>query len=210
MPGQQQSPINISGHVEAHFARPLKIRWSKKLSGELIRRHGKVSVTFNGDSRQKISFDGNDFHILQFHFHHKSEHWVNGKQYPMELHIVHQNCDSSKGGFAVLGILIEPEGGLASCPSLIDEIESAYINDAREVTEFTTNPRDWLPQDTKKYWRYEGSLTTPEYDESVSWVVFKDTLRLQQTTLKRLIQYAGEPARLPQPLSRRFVLGNFK
>jgi carbonic anhydrase len=29
------------------------------------------------------------FNSLQFHFHHKSEHFLNGKEFDLELHVVH-------------------------------------------------------------------------------------------------------------------------
>ncbi len=74
----------------------------------------------------------------------------------------------------------------------------------------STNPLDWLPEDTKKYYRYEGSLTTPEYDENVSWVVLREPLKLSKKELMKLIPFLQHPARETQPLNRRFVLSNFK
>ncbi len=44
------------------------------------------------------------FNLAQFHFHSPSEHTVQGKHYPMEVHFVHQ---SSSGALAVIGVFIE-------------------------------------------------------------------------------------------------------
>lgn len=167
-------------------------------------------MTFNGDAREKIAFDGREFHILQFHFHFKSEHWIEGKQYPMELHIVHQDCNSQCGGLAVLGIMIDADPAVTEVPELISIIESIGSDRSEDSKVFKTNPWQWLPGDTKHYYRYEGSLTTPDYDEIVSWIVFSEPLRLPRKDINKLIRHAGEPARLPQPLCRRFVLSNIE
>jgi carbonic anhydrase len=208
MANQQQSPINIQSPIVTTYPKPLKIRWSKKLNGTLT-GHGKVEVAFSGDKKERISFDGRDFQIVQFHFHHKSEHWIEDKQAPMELHIVHQNCDPDDGKLAVLGIMIEADNSAKSVPSLIEAMERMGQDETTDTCEIETNPNEWLPEDTKHYYRYEGSLTTKPYSEIVSWVVFKDSLKLPRKELNKLIRCAGEPARLPQPLNRRFVLANF-
>jgi carbonic anhydrase len=51
-----------------------------------------------------IELDGTRYNLVQFHFHYLSEHLINGKQYPMELHLVHRSDD---GKLAVLGVFIE-------------------------------------------------------------------------------------------------------
>ena len=209
MAKQQQSPINLKSPIVTEYPKPLKIRWSKRLDGKLKSHHGKVKVEFSGDAKQKVSFDGRDFQILQFHFHHRSEHWIEDKQFTLELHIVHQNCDPNDGGLAVLGIMIEPDNSADSAPALIELMETLSKDDTSDLVDFKTNPNEWLPSDTEHYYRYEGSLTTPDFDEIVSWVVFKEPLRLPRKEVNKLIRCVAESARLPQPLHRRFVLANF-
>lgn len=206
---QQQSPIDLKSPIVTTYDDPLKVRWSKNLEGTLEGHGGKITVKFNGDEKERITFDGREFHIMQFHFHHKSEHWIEGKQYPLELHIVHRDCNSSCGGLAVMGIMIESDSSAKAIPELIGLLDSTHRDDACDFVEFKTNPWDWLPDDAEHYYRYEGSLTTPAYDEVVSWIVFKEPLRLPRKEINKLIRCAGEPARLPQPLCRRFVLSNF-
>lgn len=62
MQSEQQSPIHIESPIIAAYRHPLKIRWSKYLDGELICHGGKVSVTFSGDVKERISFD--DLHLF--------------------------------------------------------------------------------------------------------------------------------------------------
>ena len=51
-----------------------------------------------------ITYAGKVYHLKQFHFHTPSEHTVNGKHAPMEIHLVHQSDDQS---LAVIGVLVQ-------------------------------------------------------------------------------------------------------
>lgn len=51
---------------------------------------------------------------------------------------------------------------------------------------------------------------TPNFDDNVSWVVFRDPLRLPRYEINWLIMHLGKPARFPEPRKLRFVLANFK
>ncbi|MDM4019339.1 carbonic anhydrase family protein [Roseiconus lacunae] len=212
---QQQSPINIKKAIQSSFPDPLRIHWKKTLKGKIKidpDTH-KSKVVFNGDKRQKIAFDGREFQIEQFHFHFESEHWIEGKQFPMELHIVHREVNSETLKLGVLGVMIE--AGRGDVPKLIQTLMAFQADETCDVEAISTNPWDWIPRNSKgapdiaRYYRYEGSLTTPEYDEVVSWIVLDRPLKLPQKEIDNLITCVGEPARLPQPLYRRFVLKTF-
>lgn len=66
-----------------------------------------------------------------------------------------------------------------------------------------------------KYYTYKGSLTTPPCYESVTWIVFKDKIKISNTQLKKFrklkAQYGGAPGlmcdniRPVQPLHKRKV-----
>ena len=73
----------------------------------------------------------------------------------------------------------------------------------------STNPRDFLPKTWEQHYRYQGSLTTDPYTESVSWVVVKDPLQMPKAKLNELLKLFKSEARFPQPLNRRFVLKTF-
>lgn len=44
------------------------------------------------------------FNSLQFHLHHRSEHYVDGIEYDAELHVVHVSSDNT---LAVVGVLFK-------------------------------------------------------------------------------------------------------
>lgn len=44
------------------------------------------------------------------------------------------------------------------------------------------DPAKLLPN-TKAYWTYEGSLTTPPFNESVTWILFKEAVEVSPEQL---------------------------
>lgn len=56
-----------------------------------------------------MSPENQQFKLLQMHFHWRgSEHFINGRKFAGELHMVHQSMSNSSH-FAVLGFLIMVE-----------------------------------------------------------------------------------------------------
>ena len=127
----------------------------------------------------------------------------------VEVHIVSQNIHD--GTRAALGVFIDVGKGSVAGQAeemihVLDNIEKCEVG---QTLAFSTNPRVYLPKDIEHYYRYEGSLTTPDYAEDISWVVFRDIKRFPKRVVDRMIRLFGDPPRLPQPLNRRFVLANF-
>src|SRR5262245_24477890 len=200
----QQSPINLANAIATDFGKDgLEIKLKKSAHGTIKKDEHGLHVEFGGDERQFVMLGRKRFHLVQFHFHHPSEHWVDGIQQTLELHIVHQNIDD--GTRVVIGVFIEVSAAAKAVPALVPQIKACC--DPKNPTLdciISTNPLDWLPADTSSYYRYEGSLTTPDYDENVSWVMLKDPLTMPKDALATLIECVRHPARLPQPLNRRF------
>ena len=206
----QQSPVDLRHPTLADFgADGLKIKWKKSAAGHIKKDDHGVQVEFDADERQFIVLNRKKFHLVQFHFHHPSEHWVDGQQQTIELHVVHQNVDD--GTRAVIGIFIDATKKKSKIPNLFAQIKK-FVADPEKSSKgrASTNPLTFLPKDRKHHYRYEGSLTTPEYDENVSWAIFQEPLWLPKHEVVELIKVFRHPARLPQPLNRRFVLATFK
>ena len=202
-PYPQQSPIDLK---EAVYAPKLQdqvdIGWANTESLPIAPKHGH-GADLPGE-QQALTLNGKAFEPKGFHFHAHSEHLVNGSAYPMELHIVHQNDDD--GTRAVVGVFIDDQGTSGSksdnsVNQLIDSLESEHPS--------TVAASVILPQSTEQFYRYEGSLTTPPYDENVSWLVMREPIHVSPETLNRLKQEQGHEARPAQDLNRRFLLANF-
>ncbi len=195
--GTQQSPIDLHAGIEADMAnvsvhyQPVPLR---------IVNNGHA-IQVNTDPGSYILIDGERYDLLQFHFHHPSEHTVEGEAMPMEAHFVHKNA---VGKLAVLGVLLK-EGAenqvlkpiwdaMPHQPSAEDTIPGINIDIAQ-----------LLPADQSTY-RYFGSLTTPPCSEIVKWVMFQTPIEVSSAQIGLFSDIFPLNARPVQPLNRRFLL----
>lgn len=99
--GTQQSPIDLTGTVTVRLEHlpidykkvPLRV-WN---NGEYILTNMPPGGT--------VKVGGVTYKLLQFHFHHPSEHHVDGKVFAMEAHFVNQAAD---GSLCAVGVFIMP------------------------------------------------------------------------------------------------------
>lgn len=71
------------------------------------------------------------------------------------------------------------------------------------VTDFAADPR------SKQFYHYEGSLTSPPYQETVSWIVFPHRIRMSPDSFWPIQAGAHQNERPTQEKHRRFVLRSF-
>ncbi|KAH9515190.1 Carbonic anhydrase IX, partial [Bulinus truncatus] len=139
------------------------------------------------------------YRAAQFHFHwgadnkRGSEHLIEGRAFPLEVHIVHYNIDlpdlmkavTEKNGLAVLGILFElsedDNNNYEPIISALEQIQKPYSKVHIDNIELGR----LLPSNTNDYYRYEGSLTIPGCYETVTWTIFKETLKISERQLKK-------------------------
>ncbi|XP_076343777.1 carbonic anhydrase 1-like isoform X2 [Tachypleus tridentatus] len=161
---------------------------------------GAAQVTITGNQNPAIEAGGlgNRYKFLQLHFHwgksdsRGSEHTINGKEYPMEMHLVHYNnkyspsdADKHHDGLAVLGVLfmISKEDN-QNLSAIIDKLSSIQYKNSEVNLDKGLKLKSLLP-DTFPYFRYSGSLTTPPCSEVVTWTVFVDTVEISTAQLKQ-------------------------
>ncbi|XP_029383944.1 carbonic anhydrase 4-like isoform X2 [Echeneis naucrates] len=157
---------------------------------------------------------GHVYSTLQFHFHWGdtsgtpgSEHAVDSKKYPMEMHIVNKRKDLSlanaiktPNGLAVLGFFIEATTSTKSSSSSSDAETHPSPSSDNGAWEKLTNHLSAIKSiktvvnvtegisiddllgsvNRRAYYRYNGSLTTPSCNEAVVWTVFKETVKVDK------------------------------
>ena len=120
-----------------------------------------------------------EFYAAQLHFHAPSEHEVDGKLYPLEMHIVHMHEVNEGSSFSVIGVLFE----IGDENEYIASLE--FANATEEGNPLTdVNLGSFLAGlDMSKFWHYDGSFTTPPCTEGVKWWVLETPVKISQAQL---------------------------
>lgn len=183
--GQSQSPINITGATATDLT---NIAFSYHSPAVTVIDNGHtVQANNEATDASKITVDGVDYNVLQFHFHSPSEHEVGGVLADAEFHIVHKAAD---GTLAVVGLLLK--GGAtenAAYKTVLEQFATTTGHENVEQTPGTAIDLNTLLPDAadRTTYRYTGSLTTPPCTEGVKWFVmtkFIDVSDAQITALK--------------------------
>lgn len=193
--GQQQSPINIANDKPAKLP---KLEFSYTAAPLKIRNNGHtIQVDYAPGST--LTLDGQTYQLAQFHFHTPSEHLVDGRASPMEMHLVHKN---ERGELAVVGVMLT-EG---AANALLQAIWNKMPAQEGEVTVAgaTIDAGALLPK-SRAYATYSGSLTTPPCSEGVRWIVLKQPITLSEAQIDAFRAVFPMNARPVQPLGARSI-----
>src|SRR5262249_10282285 len=188
--------IDITGTISARQP-PLKISWSRRPDTIINNGHTiQLSVT-EGDS---LRLGDRSFRLTQFHFHHPSEHLVDGKASAMEAHFVHA---SEGGALAVVGVFLVP----GKPNQVFNKIVSTMpAQEGPPVpADPAIDPNRLLPAQ-RAYYHYEGSLTTPPCSETVDWIVLRQPMEVDESDIARFRQLYPMNARPVQKRDLRFIL----
>lgn len=195
--GKAQSPINITGAANGHMA-DLAFAYGT-IDGTIVNNGHTIQV--NVPQGQTLTVGDQTYNLLQFHFHAPSENEINGKSFPLEMHLVHKRADGTLG---VVGVMFE-EG--AANP----EIETLWkhMPDKEGATASVEhiNLNSLLPAD-HGYYSFSGSLTTPPCSEGVNWHVMAHPLTLSAEQLAAFHHLYAMNARPVQPLNGRTIMHN--
>uniref|UniRef100_A0A3Q3NIZ8 Carbonic anhydrase n=1 Tax=Labrus bergylta TaxID=56723 RepID=A0A3Q3NIZ8_9LABR len=190
--GRHQSPVNIvtrkvlpDGQLTPfHF-----IGYQEAFHGRLINNGHTVHL----DLPSRIKIKGGNLAVpykaLQVHLHWGndggpgSEHTIDGEQFSMEMHIVHIKEEYSSvsqalrdpTGVAVLGFFFQ----ISYC------LVNIFLKPGNSTTLGGVSLDMFIhPQiDMTKYYRYYGSLTTPNCAEAVIWSLFENPIPLSRKQL---------------------------
>lgn len=198
--GAAQSPINIAFPTAATLG---KIAFNYKRAPVKVQNNGH---TIQANYLPESGYDGGgitvenvEYKLIQFHLHRPSEHTINGRQFPMELHLVHKAANNK---LAVVGLLID-QGEANETLEPIFKVMPNKVGEAT-VADEAFNAAPLLPKNTATY-RYAGSLTTPPCSEGVSWMLIKTPIAASAAQIKTFRKLFEFNARYTQPLNGRDV-----
>lgn len=172
----EQSPIDIvtADVVQDPSFRPLSFQYAASTTLTVLNVDApSVEGTIRGIPApgSTLSYDGSVYNLLQFHFHIDSEHEIDGRRFPMEMHFVNQKVGSTgTDDLLVVGRFVEVGDTNAVLVPFFDAIASIpNPGDSLGLTAFDI--ASLVPLGQPQY-RYAGSLTTPPYTEGVNWNIF--------------------------------------
>ncbi|KAG7516104.1 carbonic anhydrase 4-like [Solea senegalensis] len=230
--GTRQSPINVVTRktVKDERLTPFKFSNYQEIFRGTIKNNGH-SVQVTVPDHRTISGGGlpDSYKAVQFHFHWGinggpgSEHTIDGEQYPMEVHIVHMKSHytdlkralADEEGVAVLGFFYEASNsGNRKYDPLINALRSIKTPNANTTLVSGISLAQLIPseQNMTNYYRYKGSLTTPDCSQAVIWTLFENPIPLSTDQLQAFAElkfHDGKPMvdtfRPVQPLNGRQV-----
>jgi carbonic anhydrase len=184
-----QSPININENevVEDDSKFSFESINYETIESTSVTYQNEFSISTptldNGNITVKINGTTFTYKLLNIHFHLNSEHTINGKNYDMEMHIVHENTNTEDKNnlHMVIAYIFEIDD---------DDEENSFINSigfntGEEVK--NVNVKDIVKNEDVYY--YKGSLTTPPCTEDVNWVVIEDIKKMSQEQFDKFKEY---------------------
>jgi len=203
--GVEQSPIDLTGAVPIEDA-----GIERRLGTEVLtfdQRARVMDLVDNGHTIQvtndvPMALDLGDTHfeLVQFHFHAPSEHTIDGEHAPLEVHLVHKSAD---GELAVMGILVEEGEHDVLWEPLIGGLPDGP-GDERHLQglDLDMNELGPLPE---RFFRYQGSLTTPPCSEGVEWIVMAEKRQISPEQMAAMVARLHDNNRPVQPLGDRQI-----
>lgn len=159
------------------------------------------------------------FHSLHFHWGADSttgsEHLINAKQFPAEMHLVHYNrrygslteAVNYPDGLAIIGVMIEvSDTDNENFKAIVDNLPLiAADGDETELSGVTLAQLMPVDKTLSRFHRYAGSLTTPACNEVVTWTVLEKTVSMSEAQFAKLRALYTDNYRDPQDIGTRNV-----
>ncbi len=194
--GMEQTPIDLASGMKADAGaisfdyRPLPLR---------ILNNGHT-IQVNSAPGCSCTIGEMKYDLVQFHFHHPSEHLLDGQAFDMEAHFVHK---SAAGALAVVGVFFKSGAHNFGLQPIFDLMPATEGPEVKADGEF--NPAAFFPS-IQTYFRYTGSLTTPPCSEGLLWTVFREPIEASPEQIARFAALFPNNARPIQRRNRRFLI----
>ncbi len=200
--GKKQSPVNIdTSKLVADKLPELIFSYRSKERPDFI-NNGHTLQHQQEEDGSEIEVAGKHYKLEQFHLHSPSEHTVDGKYFPVELHMVHKAED---GEVAVLAIFYKA-GESSQALKYVAHAKLPEKEGDKTVMKQGIRLRDLVPAQPD-YYTYSGSFTTPPCSEGVKWFILKQALEAEEKLLDTIAEILKHNNRPAQDLEGREVHG---
>ncbi|KAK1906662.1 Receptor-type tyrosine-protein phosphatase zeta [Dissostichus eleginoides] len=201
----RQSPVDIDEtftQVRVQYQNLQLDGWDALTAGSsTVHNNGKtVSISVEGDFFVSGGGLSSRFRVGTISFHwgrcnassDGSEHSLNGMKYPLEMQIYCydpaflslEDAVRKGGRMAALAVLFEISlDDNEKFSPVIEAVNTvSRFGKSGSIEAFTL--RSLLPNNTDKYYIYNGSLTAPPCSETVEWILFKQPVAISETQLE--------------------------
>ncbi|ESQ36086.1 hypothetical protein EUTSA_v10008451mg [Eutrema salsugineum] len=205
--GKMQSPIDLTAKrvLIDHNLGSLRSHYLPYNATIKNRGHDIMLKFEGGNAGLGIVINGTAYQLQQIHWHTPSEHTIGGRRFVLEEHVVHESKDGRIAVVAFLYKLGRPDSFLLSLESQLKRITDTHESEEyiRMVDPIRVN------FESRLYYRYLGSLTTPPCSENVIWSISKEmrTVTIKQLELLRVAVHdqSNTNARPLQRINERLV-----
>lgn len=164
--GKRQSPIDIRDGIALDLE---PVQFDYKPGAFAIIDTGRT-IQVKVAPGNAIEVGGRRYALQQFHFHRPSEARVNGRQFEMDVQLVHKDAE---GRLAVVALLLQRGASQPLLQTLWNHLPLEQQEEVAVPTAIDLN--QLLPAD-RRYYTYMGSMTTPPCSEGVLWLVMQQPL----------------------------------
>lgn len=164
--GRQQSPVDIRGARLNTQLQPLQRHF---IGGPVTLINNGRAIVIRPVPGSWVDIGGVRYNLVDFTFHHPSQHAVNGHLSDMEVDFLTRSADGKQ---AMLAVLLSETSDFpnATVSMLWQHLPTTPGTEDRD--EDLVDPGGLFPSDPG-YWTYTGSLPAPPCTEGVQWYVYE-------------------------------------
>jgi carbonic anhydrase len=196
--GKMQAPIDISSSEKLPVD-GLKIAYQPSVV-DIINDCNQYRILLKFADNYWLTVGKKPYNLTEIHFREPGENAINGKRPRMSIQFVHF---SPEGVFLVIEVPVVAGKENRVIKTLWQRIPPPGKENRVEGTQI--NPADLLPSD-RSFYRFPGSLTTPDCNEVVTWYVMKNPIELSESQIQEYARRYHNVARPLQPLNGRPVV----
>jgi len=193
--GSRQSPIDIRDGIQVNLD---PVQFDYRPSGFRVIDTGHT-VQVNVAAGNFIEVMGRRFELQQFHFHRPSEERIDGKQFDMDVHLVHKDIE---GRLAVVAVLLERGSAQGVIQAVWNNLP--LERGEEQPAQVSVDLNQLLPAE-RGYFTYMGSQTTPPCSEGVLWMVMKNPVSVSEQQIGVFSRLYPMNARPVQAASGRVI-----
>jgi carbonic anhydrase len=195
--GRMQAPIDIEKAEKLPIQETLKIAY-QPFDLDLVNDCNQYRIVLKVPDNYWVRVRRAPYDLAEIHFRVPGETAVNGKRPRMSIQFVHY---SPEGVYAIIEVPVVAGKENPAMKEILDHIPAPGKENV--VQNAKIDPMDLLPANHTSFYRYPGSLSTPNCNEGGTWYVMKNPVEFSEAQIAAYSKYYHDTARPLQPANGR-------